>query len=371
MSEPGLCLPKTSYLLTTLTFLPRLSYGRCMRTIALPVLSTLLGLFQNRALLHLEILALRQQLAMVNQTPRKQLRFHWGQRLFWIWLYRLWPGCLQTLQVFKPDTLVRWHRKGFRLYWTWKSRCRRCGRPPIAPEVREFIRTMSRDNVGWGAPRIHGELQMLGIHVSQATVAKYMVQSPKPPSQTWRTFLDNHVKDLVSVDFFTVPTATFRILYVFLVLRHDRREVVHFNVTEHPTAQWTAQQMVEAFPWDPAPQYLLRDRDKIFGAIFRQRVHSLDMREVLIAPRSPWQNPYVERLIGSIRRKCLDHAIVFNELHLKRLLRAYFIYYHTARTHLALDRQCPQPRSVELPDQGTVIAFPHVGGLHHEYRRAA
>ena len=196
-----------------------------MRTIALPVLSTLLGLFQNRALLHLEILALRQQLAMVNQTPRKQLRFHWGQRLFWIWLYRLWPGCLQTLQVFKPDTLVRWHRKGFRLYWTWKSRCRRCGRPPIAPEVRELIRTMSRDNVGWGAPRIHGELQMLGIHVSQATVAKYMVQSPKPPSQTWRTFLDNHIKDLVSVDFFTVPTATCRILYLFLVLRHDRRDL--------------------------------------------------------------------------------------------------------------------------------------------------
>ena len=342
-----------------------------MRTIALPVLSTLLGLFQSRALLHLEILALRQQLAMVNQTPRKRLRFHWGQRLFWVWLYRLWPGCLQTLQVFKPDTLVRWHRKGFRLYWTWKSRCRRGGRPPISPEVRKLIRTMSRDNVGWGAPRIHGELQLLGIHVSQATVAKYMVHHPKPPSQTWRNFLNNHVKDLVSVDFFTVPTATFRILYVFLVLRHDHREVVHFNVTEHPTAQWTAQQMVEAFPWDTAPRYLLRDRDKIFGAIFRHRVHTLDMREVLIAPRSPWQNPYVERLIGSIRRECLNHVIVINERHLKKLLRAYFIYYHKARTHLALDKQCPEPRSVESPDQGTVIAFPHIGGLHHEYRRAA
>ena len=169
----------------------------------------------------------------------------------------------------------------------------------------------------------------------------------------------------------TVPTASFRILYVFLVLRHDRREVVHFNVTEHPTAQWTGQQMVEAFPWDPAPRYLLRDRDKTFGTIFRRRVHSLDMREVIIAPRSPWQNPYVERLIGSIRRECLDHAIVFNELHLKRLLRDYFSYYHTARTHLALDKQCPEPRSVELPDQGTVISFPHVGGLHNEYRRAA
>ncbi len=183
--------------------------------------------------------------------------------------------------------------------------------------------------------------------------------------------MNNHVKDLVSVDFFTVPTATFRILYVFLVLRHDRREVVHFNVTKHPTAQWTAQQMVEAFPWDAAPRYLLRDRDKIFGSIFRHRVHTLNMREVLIAPRSPWQNPYVERLIGSIRRECLDHVIVFNERHLKKILRDYFSYYHTARTHLALDKQCPEPRSVELPDQGTVIALPHVGGLHHEYRRAA
>jgi transposase InsO family protein len=230
---------------------------------------------------------------------------------------------------------------------------------------------MSRDNVSWGAPRIHGELQMLGIHVSQATVAKYMVHHPKPPSQTWRTFLDNHSKDLISVDFFTVPTATFRILYVFLVLRHERREVIHFNVTDHPTAQWTAQQMVEAFPWDPAPQYLLRDRDKTYGASFRHRVHSLGMQEVLTAPRSPWQNPYVERLIGSIRRECIDHVIIFNELHLKRTLGAYFSYYHKARTHLALDKQCPEPRPVEQPDLGTVIAFPHVGGLHHEYRCAA
>jgi hypothetical protein len=174
-----LWLPKTSYVLIPLTFLQKLSYRRGMRTITLPLLSTLLGLFQSRALLHLEILALRQQLAMVNQTPRKRLHFNWTQRLFWVWLYRLWPGCLQTLRVFKPDTLVRWQRKGFRLYWTWKSRCRKGGRQPIPPEVRELIRTMSRDNVGWGAPRIHGELQMLGIEVCQATVAKYMVHHPK------------------------------------------------------------------------------------------------------------------------------------------------------------------------------------------------
>ena len=208
-----------------------------MRTIVLPLLSTLLGLFRNRALLHLEILVLRQQLAMVNSAPRKRIRFHWGHRLFWICLYRLWPGCLPTLQVFKPETLVRWHHKGFRLYLTWKSRCRQGGRPPISPEVREPIRTMSRDNIGWGAPRIHGERQMLGIHVYEATVAKYISHHPKPPSQTWRAFLDNHINDLVSIDSFTVPTATFRILYVFRVLRHKHRDIVHFNVTEHPTAQ--------------------------------------------------------------------------------------------------------------------------------------
>jgi transposase InsO family protein len=189
--------------------------------------------------------------------------------------------------------------------------------------------------------------------------------------RTWRTFLNNHTKDLVSVDFFTVPTVTFRILYAFLILRLERREVVYFNATEHPTAQWTAQQMIEAFPWDLAPPYLLRDRDKVYGSVFQRRVQNLGIRELLTAPRSPWQNPYVERLIGSIRRECLDHVIIVNESHLRRLLRAYFSYYHSARTHLGLDKQCPEPRKVEPPDRGKVVAFPHLGGLHHEYRRAA
>ena len=342
-----------------------------MKTVLLPVLATLAGLFRSRALLHLEILALRQQLAMVTTRDRKRLRFRRRDRLFWVWLYRIWPGCLQTLVAFKADTLVRWHRKGFRLFWAWKSRPRRSGRPPVEREVRALIRRMSRDNVDWGAPRIHGELQMLGINIAQATVAKYMIRHRKPPSQTWRTFLDNHVGDLASIDFFTVPTVTFRILYVFLVLRHERREIVHFNVTAHPTAQWTAQQMVEAFPFDTAPRYLLRDRDAIYGERFRRRLHSLGITEVLIAPRSPWQSPYVERLIGSIRRECLDHVIVFNERHLKRLLGSYVRYYLAARTHLSLDKQSPKLRPVASPDQGKVIAFPHVGGLHHEYRRAA
>ena len=341
-----------------------------MKTILLPLLATLAGLLRRRAVIHLEILALRQQLAMVVHKDRK-LRFRRRERLFRVWFYRFWPGCLETLAVFKAETLVRWYRRGFRLYWTWKSRRARGGRPPVPWEVRTLIRRLSRDNPLWGAPRMHGELQMLGIDVSQTTVAKDMVRHRKPPSQTLRTFLDNHAKDLVSVDFFTVPTASFRILYVLLVLRHERRQVAHYSITEHPTGQWTAQQIVEAFPWDKAPRYLLRYRDSVYDATFRRRVHSLGIEEVLAAPRSPWQNPSVERLIGSIRRDCLDHVIVLNERHLKRLLRSYFSYDHATRTHLALDKQSPEPRQVESPDSGKVIAFPHVGGLHHEYRRAA
>ena len=200
------------------------------------MLATLAGLLRSRALLHLEILALRQQLAMISARDHKRLRFRRRDRLLWVWLYRIWPDCLQTLVVFRPDTLARWHRKGFRNYWAWKSRRRPSGRPPVAGEIRELIRRMSRDNIGWGAPRIHGELKMLGIDIAQATVAKYMMRRHKPPSQSWRTFLNNHAGELASIDFFTVPTVTFRILYVFLVLRHDRRQLVHFNVTGNPTA---------------------------------------------------------------------------------------------------------------------------------------
>ena len=342
-----------------------------MKTILITLGATLADLLRSRASLQLEILSLRQQLAMIADRDRKRLSFHKSERIFWVWLYRLWPACLQTLKIFKPDTLVRWHRKGFRLYWTWKSRPSQGGRPAIDPDVRKLIRTMSRNNIGWGAPRIHGELKMLGIEISESTVAKYMIRHCNPPSQTWRTFLENHATELVSVDFFTVPTATFRILYVFVILHHERREIVHFNVTEHPTAQWAAQQLVEAFPFDSAPRYLLRDRDSIYGGRFRNRVKSLGIDEVLTAPRSPWQNPYVERIIGSIRRECLNHVIIINERHLRRQLKSYSIYYHEARTHLSLDKQSPVPRSIEPPEQGKVEAIPNVGGLHHEYWRAA
>jgi putative transposase len=230
---------------------------------------------------------------------------------------------------------------------------------------------MSRANPLWGAPRIHGELLKLGIEVSQPTVSKYMIRHRKPPSQTWRTFLKNHAQDIVSVDFFTVPTGTFRVLYVFLVLSNQRRRVVHFNVTESPTAVWTGQQIVEAFPWDTAPRYLIRDRDGKYGEDFVRRVESLGIRNVLISARSPWQNPYVERVIGSIRRDCLDHTIIFNERHLRRVLKEYIQYYNENRTHLGLEKDCPDPRSIENPDLGSVQSEPMVGGLHHRYFRQA
>ena len=223
----------------------------------------------------------------------------------------------------------------------------------------------------WGTPRIRSELRLLGYEASKATVDKYRVRHRKPPSQSWRTFLDNHVRDIVAVDFFTVPTATFRILFCFVVLRHHRHMVVHFNVTAHPTAKWTAQQMIEAFPFDEAPRFLLRDRDSIYGQFFRQRIKHMRIEQVVTAYRSPWQSPYVERIIGSIRRECLNHVIVLNEVHLRRILASYFDYYHESRAHLSLDRNAPVPRRVERPSEGEVIAIPQVGGLHHRYRRAA
>jgi len=272
------------------------------------------ALFAKRADLVAENLALRQQLIVLHRKTKRP-RLKTKDRVFWLWLARSWGGWRESLIVVKPATVVRWHRQGFKYYWAWKSR-HKGGRPAVDPEVRNLIRRMSRANPLWGSPRIHGELLKLGIDLSQTTVAKYMIRPPKPPSPSWRAFLDSHLKDLVSIDFFTVPTVRFRILFVFLVLTHDRRRIVHFNVTEHPSAGWTGRQLVEAFPWDTAPRYLIRDRDGIYGHDFTRRVHALGIKQALIAPRSPWQNPYVERVIGSIRRECLDHVVVFNENHL-------------------------------------------------------
>ena len=230
---------------------------------------------------------------------------------------------------------------------------------------------MSRENPLWGAPRIHGELLKLGIDIGETSVSKYMVRRRSPPSQTWRTFLENHLKTTVSIDFFTVPTIRFQVLYVFLVLAHDRRRIVHFNVTAHPTAEWTGQQLREAFPFEEVPRYLLRDRDGIFGADFTKEVRNLGIEEVLSAPRSPWQRAYIERVIGSIRRECIDHVIVFNEESLRRHMKSYVQYYHETRTHLSLEKDTPASRSAQPPDLGQVVALPQVGGLHHRYERRA
>jgi hypothetical protein len=230
---------------------------------------------------------------------------------------------------------------------------------------------MWRSNPSWGSPRLVGELQKLGINVAKSTVEKYRPTVRRPPSPTWKAFLTNHVKDLVSCDFFTVPTATFKVLFVFIILAHDRRRIIHFNITEHPTAQWTAQQIVEAFPWDTAPRYLLRDRDSIYGAAFQTRVGNLGLEEVKIAPQSPWQNPYCERVIGSIRRDALDHVIVLNERHLRRVLRSYVDYYPHWRTHLSLEMDAPESRAVHPPEFGPVRKRPELGGLHHHYERLA
>ena len=334
------------------------------------ILTGLLRVLRTRRALVLENLALRHQLAVLQRAaPRPRLGT--SDRLFWVLLSRLWSGWADAVSVVQPATVIRWQRTGFELFWTWKSRRTRPGRPAVAPEVRALIRRMSKANPLWGAPRIHGELQKLGLEISQATVSKYLVRHRKPPSQTWRTFLDNHLRSLVAVDFFTVPTVMFKVLFVFVVLAHARRRVVHVNVTHTPTAEGTAQQLVEAFPWDTGLRYLLRDRDAIYGAVFSSRVHSLGIHEVKSAPRSPWQNPYVERLIGTLRRECLDHVIVLNETHLRLLLRDYLTYYHRCRTHLSLEKDAPEPRPVDRPDQGSIVAIPMVGGLHHRYTRLA
>ncbi len=237
--------------------------------------------------------------------------------------------------------------------------------------MRELIRRLSRENPLWRAPRIHGELLKLGIDVGEISVGKYMARRRKPPSQTWRTFLENHVNTMVSVDFFTVPTIRFQLLYVFLILAHDRRRIVHFNVTAHPTAEWTAEQLREVFPFDQIPRYLLRDSDRIVGAEFREDVKAMGIQEVLSAPRAPWQSSFVERLIGTLRRECMDHVIVCNEASLYRHVKSYVTYYHESRTYLSLAKNTPTARSAHLPELGAVVAIPQVGGLHHRHERRA
>ena len=340
------------------------------------MLAFLLGLFRLVWLcrkghhgVFLENLALRQQLS-IYKRKHKRPRLVERDRWFWITLSVLWKDWRRGLFVVHPDTVVRWQRTRFRRYWGRLSkRSRRIGRPPLNLQIRTLIRRLAKANPLWRAPRIHGELQKLGIAVSERTVSRVLETVKPPPSQTWRTFLQNHLGQIVAVDFFTVPTIGLRVLFVFLVIEHQRRRVLHFGITEHPTAEWTGQQMTEAFCERDTQPYLIRDRDSIYGAEFRRRLQSLTIKEVVTAPRSPWQNAFVERLIGSIRRECLNHVVVLNRRHLRHLLKSYFLYYHRSRTHLALAKDAPEQR--EIMRQGEIIAIPQVGGLHHRYERRA
>jgi putative transposase len=335
------------------------------------LLFTLRSIVRSRVDVQLENMALRHQINVLQRSVRKRPKLTSHDRFFRVCLSRIWHNWQSTLIIVKPETVVAWHRKGFRLFWTWKVRHGQPGRPGIPRETRDLIRRMCRENPTWGAPRIHGELLKLDIDIGETSVSKYMVRYGRPTSQTWRTFLENHVSQLVSIDFFTVPTIRFQVLYVFLVLAHDRRRVIHFNVTAHPTAEWTGQQLRNAFPFDQFPRYLLRDRDAIFGQDFRQQVRDLGIEEVLSTPHSPWQRAYVERVIGSLRRECLDHVIAFDEGSLRRILASYFDYYHRSRAHLSLGKDSPVPRPVQPPEIGPVVSMRQVGGLHHRYERWA
>jgi transposase InsO family protein len=277
------------------------------------------------------------------------------------------PNVLDAMTIVQPETIVRWHRAGFRAFWRWKSRARRVGRPQVPVEVRRLIRDMSVANPLWGAPRIHGELLKLGIDVGQTSVAKYMARRRRPPSQGWRTFLLNHANGIVSIDLFIVLTVSFRLLYGLVVLRHERRRLLHVGVTAHPSAEWIARQIIEACGREDVHQYLVRDRDRVNGVAFTRRLRAMGIRDRPTAPRSPWQNGPSERLIGSIRREYLDHVVILGERHLHDVLRSYAQYYNAARTHLSLAKDAPVPRAVQAI--GTILPLPILGGLHHHYLR--
>ena len=336
------------------------------------LLGTILRLFCARRSLLLENLALRQQLAALKRRrPRPRLAVF--DKVFWVLARRFWSGWKQALIVVTPETVVRWHQAGFRLYWKLISKVRRpIGRRQTPKEVRELIFRMVAENPTWGAPRIHGELLMLGFDVSERTISRWMKRAPRDPepAKRWLAFLRNHREAIAAMDFFTVPTLRFSVLYVFFVISHDRRQILHFNVTKHPTSLWVVQQLREAFPFESAPRFLIFDRDGKYGVEVPAAVRSLKIRPVRTSFESPWQNGVAERWVESCRRDLLDHVIAVNERHLKRLLSEYVRYYHEDRTHLGLGKGTPHGR-IRSVTSGRVLSHDRLGGLHHRYDRAA
>jgi transposase InsO family protein len=328
--------------------------------------SILASPIKSKCQLEAENVALRHQVMVLRRQARGRVHLTNLDRLFLVQLYRWFPSILRVLAIVQPETVIRWHRAGFRCYWRWKSRPRG-GRPQISGELRALIRQMSIENPLWGAPRIHGELLKLGFEVAQSSVAKYMVKRVGPPSQRWGAFLRNYAPEIAAMDLFVVPTVGFNLLYTFVIVRLDRRELVWLGVTGNPTAEWIARQITEAFPWNEAPRYLIRDEDGIYGDRVRRRIEAMGIRDRPIARGSPWQNGYAERLIGSIRRECLDHVVILGAAHLQRILRAYAHYYNNLRTHRSLDKDAPTRRSVQ--SVGRITSQAVVGGLHHQYGR--
>jgi putative transposase len=332
------------------------------------------SLYSRRDLL-LENLALRQQLtALTLRHCRPSLAA--SDRIFWIVLRRFWSRWKQALFIVRPETVIRWHRAGFRMYWKWISRKHlRVGRKPTSKELRELIFRMVAENGTWGAPRIHGELKMLGFDISERTVLRWMRKAPRDSgsAKRWAAFLSNQREAIAAMDFFTVPTLTFGVLYCFFIIAHDRRRILHYNVTRHPTTAWVAQQLREAFPYDSAPRYLILDREHTFHGEVLETIESLGIIPVRTAIRSPWQNGVAERWVGTCRRDLFDHAIVVNEQHLKRLMNEYVRYYHEDRTHLTLVKETPAGRDAEknTGEGRGVISMPKLGGLHHRYNLAA
>jgi hypothetical protein len=335
----------------------------------LSMLAVIRVFFRSRGDTALEILALRQQVAVLKRKRRRP-PLNAIDRLFWTVLRSLWSRWREVLVIVQPETVIAWHRAGFRLYWRWRSR-HQGGRPQVTEEIRELIRRLADENADWGAPKIHGELRKLGFVVSERTVARYLRRLHRRGNgaKRWLAFLQNHREAIVAFDFFTVPTLTFQLLYCFFVIEHGRRRILHCNVTRHPSADWVVQQLREVFPEAGRYRYVILDRDSKFDADVITFLKATGLKPKRTSIQSPWQNGTAERWVGSCRREILDHVIALDERHLSRLMRDYLSYYHHDRVHDSLEKDAPDQRPIEPKPAATakVTSMPRLGGLHHRY----